>query len=933
MPLLPPPLRLLAVLLAIAAHQALALGVAGLRCDGQTAPLDSTAAPSFTWRVTSDERNQGQTAWQVLVASSAEQLAAGRGDLWDSGKTAASRSPDVRYAGKPLAAGTRCHWKVRSWDAADKPSAWSEPSRFEVAPTSPAEWRGARWIDDGRPQPERDEAFYEDDPAPLLRCEFQLPKPVTRARLHVAGLGYAYPSLNGTRIADHALDPPWTHFEKRILFRTHDVTGQLVQGANCLGLTLGNGWFNPLPLRMWGSRNLRAALPTGRPRAVALLVVDHPDGSQSTIATGDGWTTTTGPTLRNSIYLGEVRDARKALPGWDTPGFQSTAWKPARVVAAPLDPLQPLAMPPVRARAPVAARVVTTPAPGVHIVDFGVNITALPEIALDVPAGTRVLLRFGEILNPDGTLNPLTSVCGQIKGTRKDKEGKAQRIGGPSAPEVAWQQDVYFARGGGPERFRPDFTYHSFHYMEVTGVPAAPKAGDCAAFPLHTDLADAGSFECSNERLNRIQEITRRTFLNNAVTVQSDCPHRERFGYGGDIAATSEAFLLNFDMSGFYAKAVRDWADAALPDGNFTDTAPYVGIQYCGVGWAMAHPLLLEQLHQYYGNRSLIEEQLPVAARWFALEAGKRQKGLVVIGLGDHEALKKIAGPAVTTPMFIDTGRRMARLARVIGRENDAARYDALAEESAAAWAKAFLDGKSGKVGGGSQTEQVLALGFGAAPEAARQAVFDNLVATLAARTGGPSLTTGIFGTRFLLEELSGNGRHGLAYALADRREFPSWGHMLDNGATTLWETWKRSTNVYSHDHPMFGSISAWLFRWLGGIQVDPDAVACDRITLRPRPVAGLDWVKASHDTVRGTILSSWAREAGVFRFTCDVPPGTRARIELPVAVGDVVTEGGKPVESGAGIQGITHLPNRQPGLRCFETGSGRYFFEVRSAR
>lgn len=929
----PRPLRLLAVLVAIAVHQVLALGVTGLRCEGQTAPLGTTAAPTFTWRVTAEERNQGQTAWQVLVASSAERLAADRGDFWDSGKTAASRSPDVRYAGKPLAAGTRCHWKVRSWDAADKPSAWSEPSIFEVAPTTPADWRGASWIDDGRTQPEKDEDLYEDDPAPLLRCEFQLPKPVTRARLHVAGLGYAYPSLNGARVADHALDPPWTHFEKRILFRTHDVTRQLVQGANCLGLTLGNGWFNPLPLRMWGSRNLRNALPTSRPRAVALLVVDHPDGSQTTIATGNDWTTTPGPTLRNSIYLGEVRDARQALPGWDKPGFRSAAWKPVRIVSAPLDPLQPLAMPPVRARAPVVAKSVTTPSPGVHIVDFGVNITALPEIALDVPAGTRVLLRFGEILHQDGTLNPLTSVCGQIKGMRKDKEGKAQLIGGPGAPAVAWQQDVYIARGGGPESFRPDFTFHSFRYMEVTGVPAAPKVEDCIAIPLHTDLANAGSFECSNERLNRIQEITRRTFLNNAVTVQSDCPHRERFGYGGDIVATSEAFLMNFDMSGFYAKTVRDWADAALPDGNFTDTAPYVGIQYCGVGWAMVHPLLLEQLYQYYGNQSLLQEQLPVAARWFALEAGKRKNGLVVSGLGDHEALRKISGPAVTTPMFIDTARRLARLSRLIGRESDAVRYDALAEESAAVWVKAFLDGNTGKVGDGSQTEQILALGFGAAPEAVRPAVLENLVAALAAPDSAPSLTTGIFGTRFLLEQLSGNGHHGLAYALADRREFPSWGYMLENGATTLWETWKRSDNTYSHDHPMFGSISAWFFRRLGGIQVDPDAVACDRITLRPQPVGGIDWVKSSHHTARGTIQSSWTREAGALRFTFVVPPNTRARIELPAAAGDTVTEDGRLVESGAGIKGITLLPIHQPGLRRLETGSGRYTFEVRPAR
>ena len=313
------PLRHLVTLLAITAHQALAVNVTELRCDGQTSPVGASQSPTLTWRITTEERNQRQTAWQILVSSSDELLADDKGDLWDSGKTTPNRSPQVRYSGKPLSAGTTCHWKVRCWDAADKPSAWSEPSTFEFAPASPADWQGARWIDDGKPLPEKDEDFYQEDPAPLLRRAFNITKPVTRARLHIAGLGYAYPSLNGARVADHALDPPWTNFDKRVLYRTHDVTKQLAEGANCIGLTLGNGWFNPLPLRMWGGRNIREALPTGRPRAIALLVVDHPDGTQTTVTTDDGWKTAEGPTLRNSVYLGEVRDARKALPGWKIP--------------------------------------------------------------------------------------------------------------------------------------------------------------------------------------------------------------------------------------------------------------------------------------------------------------------------------------------------------------------------------------------------------------------------------------------------------------------------------------------------------------------------------------------------------------------------------------------------------------------------------------
>ena len=896
-----------------------------LRSDGLGGQPVASSQPRLSWRVESEKRAQSQSAWQILVAGSAEILAKDQGDLWDSGKQATARSPSAGYGGKRLEPGKVYHWKIRCWDAAGQPSAWSAAAVLEIAPVTPADWSGARWIDDGREQPAKDEDFYQPDPAPLLRQEFTLAKPVLRARLHVAGVGYVLTSLNGRRLADQALDPPWTAFDKRILFRTHDVTGALTEGANCLGISLGNGWFNPLPLRMWGGRNIREALVNGRPRAIACLVVEHPDGTRTTITTGPGWKVAQGPTVRNSVFLGEERDARLQIPGWDNPGFDASAWKAVRVSEAPLEPLKPiLDMPPVRATETIRPVAVTTPAKGVFIVDFGTNFTGIPEIDREVPAGDRIVLRYGEILNPDGTLNPLTSVCGQIKGMRKNKEGVESPIGGPGAPAIAWQQDIYTS-GGGKETYRPDFTFHAFRYMEVTGLLEAPELDGIRGIRLHSELPDAGSFSCSNELFNRIQKITRNTFRNNVVSVQSDCPHRERFGYGGDIAVTSEAYLMNFDMAGFYAKTVRDWADGALPDGNFTDTSPFVGVQYCGVGWAMAHPLVLEQLYQHYGNKALVAEQLPAAIRWFDLEASKRKEGLVTYGLGDHEALKRIAGPVLTTPMFIDTARRMARLSRVVGGENDAKRFEQMADESNAAWTKEFLDAKTGKVGGGSQSEQVMALGFGVVPETARQAVFDKLVADLKAPTDGPSLSTGIFGTRFLLEELTRRGRHDLAFALADRKTYPSWGWMLENGATTLWETWKESDNTFSHNHPMFGSISAWFIRHLGGIQAADDAVGFDRIVIRPQTGHGLEWVKSSHRSVRGMIESNWKVGGAGKEFEIVIPPDSEALVELPVAKGEVVTESSKPLAEAGGVT-LVEAP-----VHRMKVGSGRYRFEIRA--
>ncbi len=899
-----------------------------LRCEGKVNPLAVPGEPRLTWQLATPgkTRAQMQSAWQVLVASSPDLLAPDRADLWDSGKQPAQRSPQVAYAGQALAAGQQCYWKVRVWNQDDVASTWSADAYFEIAPMTPADWRGAVWIDDGKDNPARDEDFYRDDPAPLLRKVFSLDKPVVRARLHLAGLGLSYPSLNGERLADHVFDPQWTNFDKRILFRTLDVTAQLQAGANCLGIELGNGWYNPLPLRMWGRRNLREALPVGRPRAIACLVIEHSDGSQSIIKTGPGWTTMEGPTLSNSIYLGEVRDARKAIPGWNRPDYDAAAWRPVRVRDEPLEPLLPLLAPPVRLSEAFPAEAVSSPEPGVFIVDFGRNFTGLPEIALDLPAGTKLTFRFGELLYEDGSLNPMSSICGQIKRNIQLEDGTVQSMGGPGAPEIAWQQDVYIARGGG-ERYRPDFTFHGFRYMEITGLPAAPRTADVRGRYINSDLATKGQFLASNQLLNQIQQLTLNSFISNVVTVQSDCPHRERFAYGGDIVATSEAYLMNYDMAGFYAKTVRDWTDAALPDDRLTDTAPFVGVDYCGVGWAMVHPLLLEQLHQHYGARDLIAANLPAALRWLDAEAARRENHLVVTGLGDHEALGgKAAGPALTTPKFIHSARRVARLANIVGWEDAAARMQHYAEESQAAWEAACLDPASGRVAQGTQSQQTFALEFTQTASRSQDRIFDYLVQDLTAPADGPRLTTGIYGTRILLEQLSHRGRSDLAYALATRETFPSWGHMLANGATTLWENWEGSDGNFSNNHPMFGSVSAWFFRWLGGIQPATDAIGFDRIHIRPQLVPGLEWVKSTHQSIRGPIVSNWTAGPAANTHEIVIPPNTIAIVELPAAIDATVTESGKPVQQATGIK---VLPRESMHAIRMKVLGGHYHFNV----
>lgn len=893
-----------------------------LRCEYRQNPLGIDAPnPRLSWVLhgSGAARSRNQTAYRILVASSKALLARNQGDLWDSGKVASREQNQVEYRGGRLSSTQTCHWKVKVWEGKSE-GPWSEPAHWEMGLLQPQDWTG-QWLNDGKPNPIADAEFYKDDPAPLFRKEFTVRRPIARARLYVAGLGYFEPSLNGARVGKEVLEPGWTAFKKRVYYSVHDVTAQLSRGKNCLGVALGNGWYNPLPMRMWGNRNLREDLATGRPRLLAQLRIDYRNGTSETIATDHTWRVGEGPIRRNNIYLGEVYDARLEQAGWDKPGFNAKTWRPPTIASEPVGRLTIPPQPPIRVTKQWKALKVSQPKPGVYIYDCGVNLSGWVRLQLDVPRGSEIRLRYGELLYPDGTLNPMTSVAGQIKGVR---QGTNESIGGPGAPPVAWQADTYIARGGG-ETNTPRFTWRGFRYVEITGLDAPLPVSKITVMRLNSDVEDAGSFECSNPTLNQIQTMVRQTFLSNILSVQSDCPHRERFGYGGDIVATSEAFMDNFDMAGFYTKTVQDWSDAALADGMFTDTAPFVGIQYCGVAWAMAHPLLIGQLHRTYGERRLDEAEYAAAKRWLGLVEKRYPLGIVTEGLSDHEGLEPTPAPALVTPLYFESANLLASAARRLGKRDDEAHFRRLAESIELAYLKQFVDPETGKVGPGTQASQALALSTRIVPSSLRPKVLEMLLQTIRDKSG--RLSTGILGTKAMLNELSRAGKTDVAYGIVTQPEFPGWVWMLRNGATTLWEHWEFSDNTFSHNHPMFGSVSQWMMRWLGGIQPDPEAVGYDRIVIQPQTPSGLDWVKSRYRSIRGAIVSQWFREGDKVRFEVEIPINTHAKIVLPASSVESITENGAPLTNATGICNVAH----RNGAVEMRVGSGRYRFVVKA--
>ena len=910
------------------------LRLMNLRCEYRVNPLGiDELQPGLSWVIEARRRGEKQIAYQILAASSEAKLNGGHADLWDSGKVNSSDSLNAIYAGRLLCSCERVYWKVRIWNKDSKASAFSYPAWFETALLNPGDWQ-AYWIQrQHRPLISEEEAF-DDHPAPLFRKEFELKEKVRRARVYVSGLGYFELRLNGQRVGNDVLNPGWTSYAKRVLYSTYDVTQLLKQGRNVLGIMLGNGWFKPLPLALWGRLKPGDFLTTGDPRAILQLMVEFADGTSQIIVTDQTWRVADGPVMRNSVYLGEFYDARRERPGWDEPGFDDSKWDLAVAATRPsLGPLRTQDAPPIRVTRILKAVKLTEPRPGVFIFDFGQNFAGWARLHVKGKRGTCVRLRSGELLYPDGTLNGMTAVAGQIK-----DGGKDYVYDGRGRPKTAFQLDEYTLKGGGKETYTPRFTFHGFRYVEVTGFPGKPSLDSLEGLALNADVQQAGKFECSNDLFNRIQKMVVWTELANLFSVQSDCPHREKFGYGGDLAVTSEMGMLNFDMSSFYAKVAQDFADAQRPNGGFTETAPFVGIsdQHLGdskqvvtlgdgvgpVGWAVAQPLLACQLFQYYGNRGVMRKQYAKTKQWITLLRSKATNNLLDNGISDHESLDPKPRFLTGTAFYYFNVKLFAQIAQQLGHGQDAAEANALAEQIKTAFNHKFLKSGTGCYDSGSQACQAFALYFGMVPPEEIQRALDVLVQDIQQVHRG-HLSTGIFGTKYMLAELTELGRADVACGIVNQRTFPGWGYMLENGATTLWEHWALDDQIYSHDHPMFGSVGEWFFKALAGIQPAPDAVGFDKIIIAPQPVGDLKWVRASYDSVRGGIISEWQKSAGKFHLHLHIPVGSTASVLLPAESLTEITESGKDIE---------HLPEvsspRMHGDRaCFNIPSGEYNF------
>ncbi len=860
-----------------------------------------TATPKLSWQLQSSERNQRQTSYQLRVASRPELLDSAP-DLWDSGMVVSGNSLHIPYAGARLDSGARAYWNVTVRDAEGNASAASETATFSIGLLDEDDWR-AQWIMLDTPLSDRGML-----PCPYLRRGFTVNQPLARATLTITARGLFIASLNGQRVGDAFMTPDWTDYSKRLQYDTYDVTEFVQSGENALGVILGEGWHSGY----MGFRGRRSCYGQ-RPSLLAQLALDYADGTSALLVTDTRWKGTTGPLLYSDMLMGEGYDQRLELTGWDQPGYDDRHWAQTTAEVAPPPRLEARTTPPVRVVEELPAIRVAQLQPDKTIYDLTQNIAGFVRLTVSGAAGTEVNLRYGEKLNNDGTLYT-------------DNLRKALAL------------DTVTLRGGALT-WQPSFTNHGFRYVEISGIePAAISA--IMGCVIHSDLGQSGSFDSSNALINQLWSTILRGQRGNFVSVPTDCPQRdERLGWAGDVLAFGTTACFNMSAQPFFARWLQSMSDGQFPSGAYPDVAPRLVADAEGSpAWGDAGVITTWVQYQFYGDLSLIEQRYASMERWMAYLADCSENDIRVVEHQNNRYGDWLSYNASTPDDVLATAfwawdaRLMANMARLIGREADAATYSALFERLKAAFIREFVS-VDGRVKGETQTVYLLALHVDLLPPEQRVKAIQHLIDDLAQR--GYHLSTGFVGTPLLLPVLASIGHADAAYRLLTQRTIPSWGYMIERGATTIWERWDSINEqnevvdpltptfihwkmgaiagMNSFNHYGLGSVGQWLYQGIGGINSDPQHPAFERIIIRPRPGGDLTWADVRYDSIRGPIRSAWKLDGGALTLDVSLPANTTAAVYVP-AGGEATANGLTPVGS-------------EEGYAIFEVGSGDYQF------
>jgi alpha-L-rhamnosidase len=942
-----------------------AVTVDRLRCEYLANPLGLDATqPRLDWLLTSPgatPRDLKQTSYHIRVASNPELLAQGRGDLWDSGEVASDETNFIVYAGSALVSRERCYWQVQSRLSDGELTAWSKPAFFEMGLLQPSDWQ-ARWIDThaldhtiplksrltiiratyaamdgpgsrdvtaivkglvrdnvlsvnvandsfgGDPAPNhvkqltvvylagsaKHELFAPEsqtlniplasDDIPYLRRDFTLTKPIARARLYATALGLYELHLNGKRVGDHLFAPDWTDYDKRVRYQAYDVTPLLRRGANTWAGFLGNGWYaghiGNGGYQAWGKV----------PALLAQLEVTYTDGSVERIVTDGSWKAHQGPITSSDFMLGENYDAQLEIDGWDKPGLDTKDWtsvserdeKPREIDGQVDQPVRQTGE-----RHPQSMKEIN----GRYIYDLGQNMVGFVRLKVNEPAGTTITIRHAEMLNPDGSI-----YTANLRG----------------APSI----DTYSCRGGAAT-WQPRFTFHGFRYVELSGVTSKPAGDAVTGIVIGTDFPHTGRFACDVAPIDQLQSNIQWGMRGNYLSVPTDCPQRdERMGWMGDAEVFCRTATYNGDVAAFFSKWMADVDDAQKEDGEFTDVspAPQSGDSSGVPAWGDAGVICPWTIYRMYGDKRILERNLPAMKRWIGWCEAHSQGHLRLSDRGNDYGDWLSQGEStpkdlIGTAYFAYSTSLVAKACDAVG-DPDAAKYHQLFDAIKAAFDQQYVQ-PDGHMTGDTQSGYAMAVRFNLVSADLGPRIGQLLAGNIARHHD--HLTSGFVGVSYLLPVLCREGQVGEAYRLFQQDTFPSWLFSVRQGATTIWERWDGWTpekgfqdpSMNSFNHYSLGSCGEWMYDTVAGIDLDPDVPGFKHIVIHPTPGGTLKEAEASYDSINGWIATRWTLKGSTFSLHVTIPINTTAFIYLPTTPA--------PVEVGSGDYDFTRELTASP--------------------
>ena len=875
----------------------------------------------FSWRLPEDSDAKKQTAYRLVVADSEWELATS--PLWDSGKTASGESVWVSAQIPAPKSRQRLYWKVKVWDENGRESQWSNPAFFEAGLLKKSDW-AAQWISnsdkveletaktwDGKDF-KRPKAF----PPTYLRKKIELEDDVASARLYVASRGIFQFYINGKKVGNDFWSPGWTDYRKRIQVSTYDVGKMLYEGETALTAIVADGWYA-------GSLRLERAVYGAKPALLAQLEVVYKNGKRQTFKTDASWKWAYGAITYSDIYHGENYDARKELDGWNDPDLDDSALKSV-VAEPPADTplLEPRRNTPIVAAQELIPISVKKIGSGKFIFDLGQNIAGVPKIKIPANPDRKITIRYAEMLRDDGTLYTQNY-------------------------RLARSTDTYICRGYGIEEWTPLFTYHGFRYVELSGLPenAKPTADWVRGIVMHNDMERIGAFVSSNPKINLLQNCILWGQRGNFFSTPTDCPQRdERLGWTGDAQIFVPTAAFNMDVCAFFSKWVRDLADTQGADGKVAKYAPYLwGAPKEGIpAWGAAIIRCPLEIYYQYGDKKILDENYAAMqkfvemlerssenyickawtyADWLSLDKLDGQYVPREIEKSSDPNAEKIFRPRTDRPerktkfecagmtnhelaataYFADNAQKLAKIAKILGRDADAQKYEKLAENIKSAFVKKFVF-EDGTVDNETQTAYLFALAFDLLPENIREKSFGRFVDVL--EKSGVYLRTGFLGTPLLTEVLTRFGRADLAYRLLLNEQFPSWLYTVNQGATTMWERWNSysrtngfgDASMNSFNHYAYGAIGAWIYKTVAGIWYDENAAGYKNIVFNPKLGGGFTFAGASHETPYGRAASTWKLSDGIMEWEVVIPPNATGKIVFPTTSADSIRMDGNRI-------------------------------------